>query len=112
MLAARPALVALAAANQGIDGHPLAWLQVLNVRADLHHFPGAFVADHPGEAHNLGADAAYSEVVCVGAADAHRRDFEPHVASTRQMGFRGLANFDSPDARQKGSSHICSGRLV
>jgi hypothetical protein len=102
--AARAALVALAAGDQGIDGDALPRVHV-DFHARLDYAPGTLMTHRPRVLDGLCADAAAAVVVDVGTTDADSLDPEQHVTGSHQLRLRRFADGNFLDSSQEGSSH-------
>src|SRR5690349_15334693 len=84
MGASRPALVAMAARNQWIDGDALAGLEAAHFRANFLNGSSTLVAHDEGLPHDGRSDATGGEIVDVGSAHSNHIDAQENIARAAQ----------------------------
>ena len=112
VLPALPALVALAASDQRIDGHTLAGVDPRDFRARLQHDSRALVAHDEGILHRRCADASRRVVVHVGATDSDAGDAQQNVARTAEPGRWHFADCDFAEGGEKRCLHSSSSQRI
>lgn len=97
--------LAVPAGSAGLQGHPVAGLQMRDALARLHHHAAGLVAQHKGRLHHVIPNRPGFIVVQIAAADPHILQLYQHLALFR-LGNLPLGVANPPDALHHGHLHL------